>query len=263
MNKVVVLIAVSMLLAGCSSQKNAENKTSGTANKSANTAVKAANSANDTVNSPVAGQNQTGEKIQQSTEILFTPDNLPEGWRWLDPDARYNPTPYDTKSGVLHIDAPTGKDLFGETRTAPQLLKAITGDFEIETKVKFDPKDNYQGAGLLIFRNDSNYIRLERGFGGVGSEKSGIRFDKREDEVYEPITTPESFPTDAKTVELKIRRAGREFTAFWRLPDGVWKEVGKYTSSYPETVQVGLIACNTAREIPVEFAYIKLSPTVK
>jgi regulation of enolase protein 1 (concanavalin A-like superfamily) len=261
MKKVVFLFAVSIILTGCSSQNKTENKTAGTVNKSENVSAKSSNNSNGAVNSPVAGQTQPGEKVEQLTEISFEPDKLPAGWRWLDPDNKYNPTRYDTKQGVLHIDVPTGKDLYGETRTAPQLLKAITGDFEIETKLKFDPTDSYQGAGLLIFRNDSNYLRLERGYGGVGSDRNGIRFDTREDESYEPIATPESFPTDAKTVELKFRRTGREFTAFWRLPDGAWKPVGKYVSSYPDTVQVGLIACNTSQEIPVEFSYIKLSPT--
>lgn len=263
MKKVVYLLAVSIFFINCSSQSKLENKTTGPANKIENTAATSANISNTTVNPASTTQNPPVEKQEKQTEISFEPGSLPSGWRWLDPDSNYNPTPYDTKSGVLHIDVPTGKDLYGETRTAPQLLKAVTGDFEIETRVKFDPQDSYQGAGLLIFRNDNNYIRLERGFGGVGSDSSGIRFDKREDEIFEPIATPEKFPTNAKTVELKIRRTGREFTAFWREPNKEWKEVGKYTSGYPETVQAGLIACNTSDEIPVEFSYIKLGPPSK
>lgn len=263
MKKIVILIAVSMILTNCSSRETSENKTTGAANKPENSAPSSMSNTNGAVNSPVAGQNQPPERIEQPTESVFSPGALPEGWRWLDPEAKSNPTKYNTKSGVLHIDLPTDKDLYGETRTAPRLLKTISGDFELETKVYFEPKDVYQGAGLLIFRNDSNYIRLERAYGGVGGGESGIRFDKREDEIYEPVATQEKFPTDAKAVELKIRRAGKEFTAFWRLPGDDWKEVGKYPSSYPETVQVGLIGCNTAQEIALEFAYIRLSPTKK
>jgi regulation of enolase protein 1 (concanavalin A-like superfamily) len=263
MKKAILLIALSLVFNGCSNQNKSESKTAGTANKTDNAAVKPANNSNSAVNSPVAGQNQPGEKVEKLMEISFEPGGFPSDWRWIDSDSKYNPTKYDTKSGVLHIDIPTGKDLFGESRTAPQLLKAVTGDFEIETKVKFDPNDYYQGAGILVFRNDNNYIRLERGFGGVGGGENGVRFDKREDEVYEPIATQEKFPTSAKIVELRMRRVGREFTAFWRVPGEEWKEVGKYSSSYPEIVQVGLIACNTAQEIPVEFSYIKLSPPTK
>ncbi|HEY8563094.1 MAG TPA: DUF1349 domain-containing protein [Pyrinomonadaceae bacterium] len=264
MKKVLIFIALALLCSACSGGSPPENKTTGAANKAGNAAAKTGNGSNEPVDSTAAPpQNTAAARIDRQEEISFEPGQLPEGWRWIDPDDKFNPTAYDTKKGVLHIDVPTGKDLFGETRTAPQLLKTITGDFEIETQVKFAPTENYQGAGLLVFRNDSNYLRLERGFGGVGSEKGGIRFDVREDEAYEPITTPESFPTDAPAVDLRLRRAGMEFTAFWRLPGGEWKQVGKYSSSYPETVQVGLVACNTAEEIPVEFANLKLSPSVK
>ena len=261
MKKSIFLMAISLIFIGCSGQTKTANKT---ANKSENTAgKKSENPANGAANSASAGQSSSGEKIEKPIDVTFEPSGFAVDWKWIDSDNQYNATKYDLKSGVLRIDLPTGKDLFGESRTAPQLLKAISGDFEIETKVKFDPKESYQGAGILVFRNDSNYLRLERGFGGVGGGDSGIRFDKREDEVYEPIATPEKFPTEAKTVELKMRRVGKEFTAFWRETGGEWREVGKYSSSYPETVQVGLIACNTAQEIPLEFAYIKLAPPAK
>ncbi len=253
-----------MCFGGCLSQNKSENKTTGSAKGAENTPpAKPANNSNSAANSASAGQTLSGEKIEKPIDITFEPSGFPADWRWIDPDNKYNATKYDLKSGVLRIELPTGKDMFGETRTAPQLLKAVSGDFELETKVKFDPKDSYQGAGILVFRNDSNYLRLERGFGGVGGGNNGVRFDKREDEIYEAVATQEQFPTDAKTVELKMRRVGNEFTAFWRLPAGVWNEVGKYNSSYPETVQVGLIACNTAQEIPLEFAYIKLAPPAK
>src|SRR5687768_3282511 len=104
MKKVVCLIAVLLFWAGCSSQHKTENKTAGTSNKPDNTAAKTANISNVAVNSPVAAQNyHPGEKIENPTEISFEADTLPPGWRWLDPDNKYNPTNYSTKSGVLHI----------------------------------------------------------------------------------------------------------------------------------------------------------------
>jgi hypothetical protein len=41
---------------------------------------------------------------------------------------------------------------------------------------------------------------------------------------------------------------------------GEWREVAKTTTSYPATVRVGLIVCNTADPIDAEFSYIKLGP---
>ena len=64
-------------------------------------------------------------------------------------------------------------------------------------------------------------------------------------------------------VDLKLLRMGKKFIAFWRLDDeSEWREVGEFDSDYQNTVQVGIIACNTGAEIPVEFSYIKLAPAV-
>jgi regulation of enolase protein 1 (concanavalin A-like superfamily) len=170
---------------------------------------------------------------------------------------------YDTSGGTLKIIVPSGKDMFGENRTAPHMMQAIEGDFQIETRVKFDPKDDYQGAGLFVYKDSENYLRLERAFGGTGGSGSGIRFDARTNEDYKPITTPDQTATAAKTVDLKLVRMGKKFIAFWRLDEeSEWKEVGEFDSDYPDTVQVGIIACSTGTEIPVEFSYVKLAPQV-
>jgi len=85
----------------------------------------------------------------------------------------------------------------------------------------------------------------------------------RTKDEYKPITTPDQAVTAAKTVDLKLIRMGKKFIAFWRLDEeSEWKEVGEFDSDYPDTVQVGIIACNTAAEIPVEFSYIRLAPQV-
>ena len=181
----------------------------------------------------------------------------------LDPE-KEKPSGFETKDGVLKLRIPSGKDLYGENLTAPRFLKPLKGDFEVETRVRFSPTEDYQGAGILIFRNDNNYLRLERAFGGVGGGSGGIRFDQREDEIYEPVAMPDKFPTTASVVELRFRRVGKEFTAFWReAGKNEWIEVGKVTSSYPETVQVGLIGVSTAEEITAEFSFIRLSPVNK
>ncbi|MGE3466399.1 MAG: DUF1349 domain-containing protein [Pyrinomonadaceae bacterium] len=205
-------------------------------------------------------------RVDKPVNVSFSTysKDWPVGWQWIDPAEKDAPTPKDVKSGVLRVRIPTGKDLYGDNRTAPRYLKAITGDFQMETRVKFLPKENYQGAGLLIYKDDTNYIRFERAYGGVGGGGEGIRVDHRMGEKYEPVVTPDDIPTEADEVDLRIVRIGRKFIAYWRLDEeGEWREAGEIESDYPETVMAGLIACNTAREVTAEFAYIRLMPAAK
>ncbi len=206
------------------------------------------------------------ERVEKATNVSFSTysKEWPVGWQWIDPDEKHNPTPKDVKTGVLRIKVPTQKDLYGENRNAPRYMKAITGDFQIETRVKFLPKENYQGAGLLIYKDDINYIRFERAYGGVGGGGEGIRIDVRTGDEYKPLVTPDAIQTDAEEVELKIVRAGRVFTAYWRIDEeSEWRTAGEYESTFPDTILAGLIACNTAREITAEFAYIRMLPHKK
>ena len=206
------------------------------------------------------------EKVEKPTNVSFSTysKDWPVDWQWIDPDEKNNPTPKDVKTGVLRINIPSQKDLYDENRTAPRYVKPINGDFQIETRVKFLPKENYQGAGLLIYHDANNYIRFERAYGGVGGGGEGIRIDVRSGDNYKPLVTPDAIQTDAGEVELKIIRAGRVFTAYWRIDEeSEWRTAGKYESAFPDTVLAGLIACNTAREITAEFAYIRLLPAIK
>jgi beta-xylosidase len=245
MRKVSAVLVFLIFWSGCSTEKPKQARTTNT-QTSAN---------KDTSNVNQNATPKSTEEVVQSQEINFR-DGIPTGWEKIDPE-KENLSGFETKDGILKLTIPSGKDLYGENRTAPRLLRLVTGNFEIETRVKFLPKQDYQGAGILVFSNDSNYLRLERCFGGTGGGESGIRFDSREDEIYEPVATPDNFPTIADEVELKIRRVGNTFTAFWReVGKNKWIEVGKVTANYPETVQIGLIGINTADEITVEFAYI-------
>lgn len=206
------------------------------------------------------------ERINKVTNVSFSTysKDWPVGWQWIDPDEKDHPTRHSVKTGVLRVTIPTGKDLIGDNRKAPRYLKTVTGDFQIETRVKFLPKENYQGAGLLIYLDEDNYIRFERSYGGFGGGGEGIRFDIRDPQGFRPIVKPGEIQTGAKTVGLKIVRKGQQFTAYWRLDDNTeWEKAGEILSDYPDTVLIGLVACNTAEEITAEFAYIRLLPVEK
>jgi regulation of enolase protein 1 (concanavalin A-like superfamily) len=205
-------------------------------------------------------------KIDKPVNVSFSTysKEWPVGWQWIDPDEKEKPTPHDVRSGVLRVKIPNGKDLNGETLTAPRYVKPITGDFQVETRVKFSPKENYQGAGLLIYKDDNNYLRFERAYGGLGGGGEGLRIDIKKGSDYDPLITPNDIQTEVDEIELKIVRIGKVFTAYWRADEeSEWREAGEFVSDYPETILAGVVACNTAREVTAEFAYIRLLPAVK
>ena len=90
---------------------------------------------------------------------------------------------------------------------------------------------------------------------------SGIRLDVRRHDAFEPLITPGEIPTTAAEVDLKIIRRLNVFTAFWRDDEsGEWRQAEEFSSDFPETVEAGIIGCNTAGVITAEFAYIRLAP---
>ena len=204
-------------------------------------------------------------EIQTPINVSFSTysKDWPVDWQWIDPDENNVPTPHDVKSGVLRISIPSNKNLQNNNRTAPRYLKAIKGDFQIETRVRFAPKENYQGAGLLIFSDDNNYLRFERAYGGIGGGGEGIRLEVREGSEHKPIVTSREIQSELAEVELKIVRSGQLFLAYWReSEDDAWREAGEYNSKYPESLLVGVAAVNTARPVTAEFSYIRLLPGI-
>lgn len=205
-------------------------------------------------------------KVDKPVNVSFSTysKDWPVGWQWIDPDEKYDATQHDVHSGVLKVTLTTKKNLNGKITNAPRYIKPIAGDFEIETRVKFNPKENYQGAGLLIYKDEENYLRFERAYGGPGGGGSGIRLDASTAGEFKPIAAPGEIQTDAEEVELKIVRSGGKFSAYWRVDEeSEWREAGQFETDYPDAIMAGLIACNSAREVTASFAYIKLFPSLK
>ncbi|QYO65822.1 DUF1349 domain-containing protein [Leptolyngbya sp. 7M] len=255
MTKYFFLIIFCLLASACSGAGTETAKLVNTEPPSNTKASEPSNSTNTNSSTSI------GERIEKETPVTFEGASLPDGWTFVDNDAKEKPSPYSMSDGKFKLTIPGGKDLYADNYGAPHLVKAVSGNFEIEARVKFDPKSDYQGAGLLIFHDAKNYLRLERCMGGTGGSGSGIRLDSRKGDEYIPISTPDRAETDADEVDLKIVRMGKKFIAFWRLnEESEWKEVGEFDSAYPETVRVGLIGVNTADEITAEFSNVKLLP---
>ena len=155
--------------------------------------------------------------------------SLASGWTWVDPlgDCSYSLT---ANPGQLRLYAPDGGHDLYSNLNSPRVVQPVCGDFSIGTHVSIDPVPNeYQGAGLLIWQDEDNYIRLELKTGGH------VRFLRRIDGTYTDsgdvgVSTPE--------VYLRFERQGNTFTASYSQQGSDWTGVG--TASFPATQVLGV-----------------------
>ncbi len=74
-----------------------------------------------------------GTKVEKPQNVRFSGGTVPDGWQWIDPDSQA-PSPHQFKDAAFKVTIPSGKDLYGQNRTAPRLVKAVDGDFQIEAR---------------------------------------------------------------------------------------------------------------------------------
>jgi len=119
---------------------------------------------------------EPAEISENFTQLDFTdefdsPDFKPE-WEWINPtgDSSYN---LSSESGWLELHANSGTDLYADNLgnlNAPRLLREISGNFAVEVKMKAGSGDLPMSGGLLIWKDDKNYIRFERRENQIGLE---------------------------------------------------------------------------------------------
>jgi regulation of enolase protein 1 (concanavalin A-like superfamily) len=180
-------------------------------------------------------------------------------WSWTDPndDVTYD---FTAHNGFLRLTVPDGNDLAGAINyDAPRLLVPRNGNFTMETLIEFDPQEYYQGAGLLVWQDENSFLRLEFGFGGMGGDaKNGVFVTGENGGLG--LVNGIDLPVTLKRVELRLQRAGNQFTAWYRQAGGAWQEIGSTQMDIDPTVDVGIaqVTQYTSSEISADFDYFKL-----
>lgn len=175
-------------------------------------------------------------------------------WKWINPGD--NATYGVTTQGHLciSISAPANNDLYPLTNTnAPRLLQPISGNFTVETLVEFSPSYPYQGAGILIWQDDGNYLRLERGYNG--SSGNGILFTKVEKGVLIDVSPFAYHLTTATQVGLRVQMDGDHLTAWWRGPGQDWQNDGETTMHFANATIGLILAANYSQGASQTTAY--------
>ncbi|MBL8206488.1 MAG: tetratricopeptide repeat protein [Blastocatellia bacterium] len=159
-------------------------------------------------------------------------------WNWSDPKAD---AVYALSGNELTITAPNGNDLWYQYNVdAPRLVKRVNGNFVVQVRVRGEFRDNYNGAGLVVYAGRDAVIRFERGNQGVdGGPRVWILGYQNQREIGR-----QHIPFTANDVYLKLERSGNQFTGSVSSNGANWTKVGTLSATFPATVDAGLALVN-------------------
>nr|HPI03331.1 DUF1349 domain-containing protein [Candidatus Goldiibacteriota bacterium] len=165
---------------------------------------------------------------------------------------------YEIKDGLLYIQARgDGHDIFMDSNTdAPKMLADITGDFTIETKMNFTAKNNGNGAGIVIWQDNHNFLRIDRVLHfqtrnviNVSGAAGGKWFYSEE------------IPYTLELSYLKMQRIGNLFTASCSVDGNIWFNFTPVEFPVSSSVKAGLFVLNQWNNGNSEasFEYLKIT----
>ena len=188
----------------------------------------------------------------------FSRPTLDAAWSWLTEDpADWSLTDRPGFLRILTNDQPVGSQNL--------LVQNIpTGDFEVRTRVLFEPTHNYQAAGLVFWQDTDHYLFFGRAFCDAEPPTcvgNGIYFDLIEggNFVGDNFSTTTSSQREAY---LRMVRQGLTYTAYYSEDDVNWTLIGSHTPS--ESVapwRAGSAAGGDLQDtrIPADFDFFELS----
>jgi regulation of enolase protein 1 (concanavalin A-like superfamily) len=193
-----------------------------------------------------------------SDEYEAHPDELP-GWGrvidlWWDCDVSLD---HEHDRLTMHVPG-TPHVLSAEVpqlpMNAPRVVRRIRGDFTAGVRAlgRLEPwrsrttrYDLYHGAGLIVWQDPSNYLRLERALGFInGRHHPYINYELREDDR---LTVSHGITIDDRALFLKLRRQGVAFSAWYSHDGHRWVELGIVYAAFTERVEIGGIAVNSSK----------------
>lgn len=178
-----------------------------------------------------------------------------DGCRWTR-IVRYDGGGLDVSGRALHLEL-SGGDILGPRNTGPAnlvLQRAPTGAWTIETTVRVPLRAGSQQAGLLVYRDDGDYVKLVATAAGGGKVRFRLLSEAADAVAREAPTATASRPR-SDTYRLRLVRSGSRYTGFWS-PDGAsWRRLGSVVNrSLTAGASYGLVALGPGRQGPPPYA---------
>ncbi len=205
----------------------------------------------------VEGWSSSGEFTETAWQDEFDSARMKAEWTWIDPEGGGS---WEERKGYLELKAEPGLNLQrGENFDAPRLIVATTGDFAIETQIHVHPKLEDHG-GLLVWRNESTFLRLEK-TSGAHEYKGDVVFVQHR---WRPrLIGRVSGMQRVLDLYLRIERRGNELTGYASADGVAWTTCGVTLIGMGETVEVGLFGVSPGEKEKVKptttrFDYFRL-----
>ncbi len=192
----------------------------------------------------------------------FNGSSLGSQWRWVRQPAA---STYGVGGGVFRFDTQAA-DLFEGSNNASVLTRAApNGNYVVETRLRLNlPPEgccfNYVQAGLVIYGDDDNYIKLTH---------VSIWETRQTEFAKEVFPVPDGYPRYGNTVVgppnewtwlriVKRTHAGEEHYTAYTSRDGVtWVKGGTWTHDLGNDARIGLVSMGGSG-FTAEFDYVRV-----
>jgi regulation of enolase protein 1 (concanavalin A-like superfamily) len=163
---------------------------------------------------------------------------LAPGWTWVDP---FQDCAYAVQNG-LEIQAANGRDLLNVNQSAPRLLCPASGDWAVQVQCAPVSEQAPAIGGLVLWQDDQNYLRLDRGATGHGDLYFGGSLDNQDVLVGRGRLPIDDLETWSGRVWLRLERAGERVSAYCSTDGSQWFTVGSATMPTQGPIQIGVHA---------------------
>ncbi|WP_214626315.1 DUF1349 domain-containing protein [Paenibacillus agaridevorans] len=190
---------------------------------------------------------QSGNGAGTGGSDSFSATSLDDQWAWAGtPTASWS---LNAAPGKLRIVTESG-DTWGGSNNQKNILlqQPLYPDYVAETKVSFANTSNYQAAGLILYVDDDNYIKLDRAFNSANGGKI-IRLvrEYRTNPLTEfrdgGLYVADTFGTG--DVYFRLRKKGDVISAYYSGDGTTWAKIGGNLHIPLKAPRIGLHAMNT------------------
>ena len=167
----------------------------------------------------------------------FNDGVLNGNWTWINEPGTWDES--SSKAGYLHWLVNTNTEWWGNGKGIG-LVQAISGDFNVTSKMEYTASDQYHHIGLIVMQDGNDWVKLVMEYNS-GAQKGAYSVVRT---VAGSSTEISYTPHNALSGYLRVVRQGNTFY-FYASDDNVtYQYLTSYTpaSAYPDTVSVGLIA---------------------